>query len=356
MLTYRQQFLPLTARTKGFALVLVLWVLSLLSLMSGSFAVSMRRETSITEGTKSNAQAIAVAESGVAIAEYMMVGTQTDSINADQDKSWRADGGIYQINYGHNGTGSGNTLVRIRMFAETGKIDINQADAKLLRALFMRAPLPKQDRKNPIDPRIRAAKLAAAVLDWRDGDDTVSPEGAEKPEYRAAGLKYQPRNRGFQNIEELQMVMGMDAETFQWLEPLITVYSGQAQVDKTASREVLSVLPGVDAGVIEQFLLARLESAKFSRPLKFPLSSTYINGAEGSDVAQSSAITIISEAKLPDGSRAAVAALVMKSDLDPLVPFQTLKWQRSYGNEISLFSTTMNGLVVAQYNEPQFYD
>ena len=34
-------------RQKGLALVLVLWVLSLLTIMAGSFALSMRREASI---------------------------------------------------------------------------------------------------------------------------------------------------------------------------------------------------------------------------------------------------------------------------------------------------------------------
>jgi general secretion pathway protein K len=165
-------------------------------------------------------------------------------------------------------------------------------------------------------------------------------------------LQYQPRNKGFQTIEELQMVLGMDAETFQWMEPLITVYSGQAQVDKNATREVLSIIPGVDSAVIQQFLLARLDSAKSGRPLLFPLSSPYINATE----VQGGAVSIIAEAKLPDGSRAAVAALVMKSEIDPVTPFQVLKWQRSYANEISLFSMAMNELLVAQYNEPQFND
>ncbi|MFZ2407428.1 MAG: type II secretion system protein GspK, partial [Methylobacter sp.] len=34
-------------RSEGFALVLVLWVLSLLTIMAGSFALSMRREAAI---------------------------------------------------------------------------------------------------------------------------------------------------------------------------------------------------------------------------------------------------------------------------------------------------------------------
>ena len=52
---------------KAFALVLVLWVLSLLTIMAGSFALTMRRESTIVAGIKDNAGAAAVAEAGIAV-------------------------------------------------------------------------------------------------------------------------------------------------------------------------------------------------------------------------------------------------------------------------------------------------
>ena len=73
-------------RQKGLALVLVLWVLSLLTIMAGSFALSIRREASIVADIKNNAQAMAVAESGIAMAEMML-------LNTDQYKRWRVQYG-----------------------------------------------------------------------------------------------------------------------------------------------------------------------------------------------------------------------------------------------------------------------
>jgi general secretion pathway protein K len=143
MLKKNQSIFHTNRKAQGFALVLVLWVLSLLTLMSGSFALTMRREISITESIKNNAQAVAIAESGIAIAELMLSGAAEEKVNAEQDKSWHTDGSIYQINYGNN------TYVRIRLLAETGKIDINQADVKLLKALFMRAPVSERLRVDP---------------------------------------------------------------------------------------------------------------------------------------------------------------------------------------------------------------
>ena len=76
----------------GFALVLVMWVLSLLTIMAGSFALTMRRESTIVAGIKDNAGAVAAAEAGIAYAEMML-------LNTDQNKRWRADGNLYQVDF-----------------------------------------------------------------------------------------------------------------------------------------------------------------------------------------------------------------------------------------------------------------
>jgi len=61
-------------------------------------------------------------------------------------------------------------------------------------------------------------KLVNAIIDWRDEDDLVGLEGAEKEEYKEAGLSYQPPNKPFKSIEELQMVLGMNEQIFKWIE------------------------------------------------------------------------------------------------------------------------------------------
>lgn len=324
-----------TPKSKGFALVLVLWVLSLLTLMASSFALSMHREVAATDYLKSNAQAITMAESGVAIAEYMLMTAGQNSANAHQDRNWRTDGSIYQII-------AGNARVRVRLLSETGKINIIMAEKGLLRALLQHAPVPDGAEKDPE----RITRLVDAILDWRDTNTTVRPNGAEENEY-PAGLKYNPRNSGFRVIEELQKVLGMDADTFTWLEPLITVYSSTPQVDKNATEEVLRILPDLPADVREQFLLARVESARSGKLVEVPIESKYINTAEV-DTTQSGAVTIIAEARLEDGNTASLTTVVVKSEIDPAAPFSVLRWQQNYGNNISLFSTKMNELLVAQ--------
>jgi general secretion pathway protein K len=312
---------------KGLALVLVLWILSLLTIMAGSFALSMRRETSIITGIVTNAQAKFIAESGLAIAEMML-------LNPDQNKRWRTDGSVYEMDYG-------GSKVRLRLLSESGKIDINIVDQAVLQSLMNHAPVDDEEQKN---------KIVNAILDWRDEDDLVHLDGAEKKEYQEADLPYRPRNKPFQSIEELQMVLGMDENIFLWIEDLVTIYSGQPVDMQQASKKVLQVLPGLEPEVVENFVAARLESAINGLPVPgFPSSSAQ-NAVSG----QNDIVSVQSEALLDDESKALITAVIKKSDNPQSSPFQILKWQPGYTNNISLFNDEMSDLLVTQYAEPEF--
>jgi general secretion pathway protein K len=321
----------------GFALILVLWVLSLLTIMAGSFALSMRRESSVVAGIKDNAGAVAAAEAGIAAAEMML-------LDPDQNKRWRADGNIYQLDFG-------STKIRLRLLSEAGKIDINNAELPLLQTLMAQAPVEEEQQ----------AKLIGAIIDWRDKDDLLSIEGAEKKEYQDAGLKYQPRNKPFQTSEELQMVLGMNERVFNWLEPLITVYSEQAQVNlKLASSKVLNVLPNLDVTLIDSFVTTRLENSKNNLPAP-EFTTTLVNNSSGASNPNET-VTIVSEALMADETSALVTATVVNTLSNPTIvrdtatppePFKVLKWQRNPVNEESLFTDAMSELLVKQYAEPE---
>lgn len=330
-------------RSGGFALVLVLWVLSLLTIMAGSFALSMRREAAIVAGGSSNAQAEAVVESGLAVAELMLM-------NSDQLQRWRADGSIYQIDYTES-------KVRVQLLSETGKVDINSANQTLLQGLMLHAPVEEELQ----------TKLVNAILDWRDADDLVRLEGAEKEEYKDAGLSYRPRNKPFQSIEELQLVLGMNEQVFNWLESRVTVYSGQPTVDLTlASKEVLQVLPEMDAELIDGYIAARRESAINGLPAPaFGVNAASQSGVGAgignapaavvnNGIEQKGAITVVTEARLDDGTTAMIKVLIKRSDTVGSSPFQALKWQRSVVVDASLFTDEKDQLLVRQYAEPEF--
>jgi type II secretory pathway component PulK len=66
-----------------------------------------------------------------------------------------------------------------------------------------------------------AARLAAAIQDWRDYDDFLSDHGAESASYP---LQRGPRNAPLQSWDELTYLLGADADLVAFLRPHFTLH------------------------------------------------------------------------------------------------------------------------------------
>lgn len=115
----------------------------------------------------------------------------------------------------------GGFQVTVAARSESTKVDINYADATLLAILF-RAGGADADK---------AAALASAVEDWRDGDDLLHVNGAEKVQYADAGLGYAPANAFFRSIDEMRQVIGVTQPLFDCLRPQMTIFSQRQGID-----------------------------------------------------------------------------------------------------------------------------
>ncbi|MGR9101216.1 MAG: general secretion pathway protein GspK [Gammaproteobacteria bacterium] len=300
------------SRQGGFALVLVLWVLVLLTIMASSFTLSMRREAAVVGHIKDNAQAAAYAEAGIVYTELMLM-------QDDIEKRWLADGSLYQLSFS-------GAEIRIQIFDESGKIDVNLADEEALTGVFEAAGVDEDAIVNLID----------AILDWRDEDDLERPNGAEKDAYLRNDLNYQPANARFQSLEELKMVLGMDAELYRKVEPVLTIFSGQKGINPAvASKDALLAVPGSDPEQVEEFVFERRESRKNKLPPPEP-------GLEFKGHAtQSGVYTVIAEAMLESGAKCRLKTVMTKSQSSPGAPFSFLEWRQVYRNDESFFTDNM---------------
>lgn len=313
----------------GMAMVIVLWVLSLLTIMAGSFALTMRRETTVVSAIKDNAVALAAAETGLAIAQQRL-------LLRDEGMRWHADGSVYQVQYQ-------DAEIRIRLFSEQGKIDINKADEALLRLMMESVSSIDMDKQQ---------ELVSAILDWRDQDDLVHINGAEKQQYEDAGLAYQPANKSFQLIDELQMVLGMNTDIYQQLKPLITVYSGQAKVDlQVASKEVLQAIGDMDSVMLDDYLLQRTENnqAQFITETTTPISG----GRRNSNLKAKAVYTVVSQARIFGEVSTGIKVTIKNTSSGDLGnPFQVLDWQQLY-QELSLFSEEIEQQLITEQDESE---
>jgi general secretion pathway protein K len=321
-------------KQRGVALVLVLWVLSILMLMAGSFSLTMRRESAGVSGIYTHAQALAQAQAGIAIAQAML-------LHDDENKRWRVDGSIYEIQYPQ-------ATMRIQIQSHTGKIDINSAPVSVLHHVLQYAPLDKQAQLN----------LENAILDWRDADDDTRPFGAEKNEYHSAKLHYSPRNKPFRSMEELQMVRGMTSDVLNWMQPLFTVYAaGQTEVEyAVASREVLSVLPEIDVNLLDAYFVAREKSILLHTPMPViprvenanqAMTQDVQNTTESSTMTEISVVSVVVEVQLETDTHTQVEVIMEKMDGANNLPFQILTWknQAEYTHTNSLFSQNLTPIL-----------
>lgn len=90
------------------------------------------------------------------------------------------------------------------LLSNSSKASINTTDRVIWEKLFGFYGLEGPELEEVID----------AVLDWRDEDDSLRPNGAEDDHYQSLQPPYAPRNGPFQSLEELLLVRGVTEEMF----------------------------------------------------------------------------------------------------------------------------------------------
>jgi general secretion pathway protein K len=221
-------------RQRGVAFIVVLWLLALITILLGSFALLARGESLQARHLLDNTQGRYAAEAGVNRAVFALAAP-------DPLVRWIPDGRSYAFEFA-------GATVDIQVIDESGKLDINAAELPLLEAFLRGSGLEALD----------AQALAAAIVDWRDPDDLLLPNGAEDNEYEAAGLTYLPKNALFDTLSELQQVLGMNHDLYRRLAPSLTVHSGMSVPNAAfAPAAVLAALPGLEPGLIEALVQQR---------------------------------------------------------------------------------------------------
>lgn len=224
-------------RSRGFAMILVIWSLILLTSLATGFSQAVRHENRSAADLATIVRAEAAATAALHSA-VLALDAQEDS-----DRPWRADGQPHEIDWPAAG-------ITVRVHSENGRIDINRSPIEPLAGLFAQL-FPGQD----------AQTLAAALLDWRDRDDEAGAGGSEQTSYSQAGFAYSPPNRPLHSVDELSQVMGFDNAMVATARPFLTVHSRQSRINAlSADLIVLAAVPGIDPDVAQAFVRQREEA------------------------------------------------------------------------------------------------
>lgn len=210
--------------------MLVMWVLTLLTVMAVSLTATQRTETSLTDNHVSAARFRALADAAIAYAALdFMTRPAAQQEQEETETTWLPNGAPHPWRF------AGSEL-SIAVFNETSRINLNRAQPDLLAKLLTVLGVEQE----------KADSLAAAMVDWRDEDDLALLNGAEDADYAKAGYPIGAKDAPYESVEELRQVLGMTEEIYQRLAPEVTVDGESANpVESFASPAVLATLRGL---------------------------------------------------------------------------------------------------------------
>jgi len=317
---------------RGFALLLVIWVLAILAVLAVGFAAGTRSESRLARNLLEAARARALAEAGVARAGAGL-------FENDPQRQWRADSAEHAMSFEAG-------LVRVRIDDENGKVDINLAPPELLSNLCLELGIDPDVCTGLIDGVMHRRRVATPASTPRP--QRPQPQPSFQPG-RAIGLGASPvaelQVAAFAAVEELRQLPGIDQVTLDRLRPFITVYGQRAQVDASvAPPEVLLAIPGVDRREVELLLQTRalppLTPGTGAAPALTGVNDYVAQG-------QLHFATIHATATTESGAtfnRRAVVGLTGS----PVQPLQILEWRQDVEGEEG-----DAGAPAAEENEPQ---
>ena len=243
---------------QGIALMIVLWILTILMVIVFSFSYMARTETYSTLSFKNGTGDKFLAEAGIerGIMELFYRQFYKDqTVDIDSSQRWNVDGTPYE---GQLGDG----FYTVRITSEQGKVDINAASEVVLKNLFLNLGIQSEEVDTIVD----------SIMDWKDPDNLRRLHGAESDYYISLQNPYKAKDADFETVEELLLVKGMTPEILYGTKDrkgainFLTVNSQQATIDVNAApKEVLMALPGVSPELADSIIESR-QSKEIASP------------------------------------------------------------------------------------------
>ncbi len=230
----------MAARQRGIALVLVLWVLTLLTVMAVGMTAAQRTETALSENHIAAARFRAVSEAAIAFAALVFAMPPPETTD-EVIPVWLPNGAALPWRFAE-------VDLMIRVFNEASRIDLNEATPELLSALLVALGMEE-------DP---ASSLASAIVDWRDENDASLLNGAEDSDYLDAGRAIGAKDMPFNLVEELMQVLGMTPEIYRRLAPEVSVdLEGGELDDRFASAAAMAATQGIPLDNAQRLIAER---------------------------------------------------------------------------------------------------
>ncbi len=205
---------------RGFALVIVLWTLVLLSFVMTHMIAAGRTETHIAANFVANADAETQADGAILETVFRIIDTS--------EAHWDVGDGQQHVLRMQQAKAS------VAIVSESGKVNPNSASTQMLAALMVACGARQA----------QAAALAGAMLDWRQSDDNNDKAAMARKlaQYRSARLDYGPPGAPFESLDEIGKVIGMTPDLLGRLKPNLSLFQNGDPAPEAATPAVARAL------------------------------------------------------------------------------------------------------------------
>lgn len=238
---------------KGIALILVLWIVTILAIAAMSFSLFTRSEAKATLAYKEGVENKFLAEAGLCRAIMELFYRKTNG----QQQVLREGFEIFQCDSRAYTGELADGRYLIKLTDESGKINLNaltDANGIVLKNLLMNRGITDGEANVIVD----------SILDWRDQDNIHRLSGAEDDYYQSLPRPYKAKNADFETLDELFLVRGLSSAILlgtgeqKGILPYCTIYSKTDKINlNSAPPDVLKAIPGISEEIVERILQYR---------------------------------------------------------------------------------------------------
>jgi len=288
----------------GFIIIAVLWILAALATLVSIYAIYVTNSAIAVSASSDAVIADPLVTGGVELTAYQLIG-------APQGKRPTAGNFTARI---------GTSRLAVAYVSEAARIDLNAASKEMLTGLF--AGLGAM----PLD----ASGYADRIVAWRTKApaQSIVDTDPENSLYRSVGLSYTPRHAPFVHSSELWLVYGIPPELVARAMPVVTVFSGQAQVDiLDAAPQVIAALPNMTPQTLQRILAARAAGTLDQETLASLMGEAGAGGGGAQQTSKTYRVGV--RIDYENGRHSGAEAVILLPDDGP-DPYRVLSWRNAF--------------------------
>ena len=243
-------------KQRGFALVVVIMVMLLVSFLASQLIMLVRTELKISRNIKSRVVGHFLAAAGVNVGLFRLLDHPMETpTDLGPEEDWGNPVAQFYKGYEYEFY-LPKGKVTYSVSSETGKIDLNHSQPGLIR-LFLEYNLGLEAGAD--DERLDT--ITDSLLDWRDSDDMHRLNGAESEYYTTLDDPYIARNGKIQDPAEFFLIKGTDVLKGKfYASDIFTVHNTKGKINfNSMTPAMLDFVTGGNSDAVEAYNEAKKE-------------------------------------------------------------------------------------------------